>query len=371
MFLRFVVAGAILFGSTFGVKAFEWDVFSKLDDQARTCLLGYLDKSDLAALSSGERPGKKELRGKAKKASRACACAKHPPRYDGPMFDAMTQLEERDASGAMDRIIEAGVGKAALFARSRKYLGENEDMVFGLARDYPGLLVLGAPKYFLHTVDLGDEYVAATLKGVREKGYKFIGEILYTHGDKSHGERTAAGERYVSPLGEGTKALLNGLKKTPVPLMTHWEVYDWERDWPKFNELYKAWPDQVFIIPHMAFGSAEQITEILRAHPNVVATMSKKDTDKGGYADPAKAAKLGDGMMGRCGFLKDYWKEVLLAFPNRILFATDAHKGYRWARYGDYVESMRLILGQLPRDIAEAIAYRNAERVYGVSMQDR
>lgn len=371
MFLRFVVAGAIFFGSIFGAKAFEWEVFSNLDDQARACLLGNLGEDDLDALSSGQRPGKKKLRRKAKKAYRACTCAKRPPRYDGPMFDAMTQLDERAVSGAMDRIVEAGVGKAALFARSRKYLGENENMVLGLARDYPGLLVLGVPKYFLNRDDLGDDYVAAALKGIREKGYKFIGEILYTHGDKSHGEQTPSGERYISPLSEGTKALLDGLKATPVPLMTHWEVYDWERDWPKFNELYKAWPDQVFIIPHMAFGSAEQITEILRAHPNVVTTLSKKDKDKGGYSDPEKVAKLGDGMVGRCGFLKDYWKEVLLAFPDRILFATDAHKGYRWARYGDYVESMRQILGQLPRDIAETIAYRNAERIYGVSMQDR
>lgn len=46
------------------------------------------------------------------------------------------------------------------------------------------------------------------------------------------------------------------------------------------------------------------------------------------------------------------------------MFATDAHKDFRWHKYADIVERWRRIPGQLPNQVAQAIASRNAERVY-------
>jgi hypothetical protein len=40
--------------------------------------------------------------------------------------------------------------------------------------------------------------------------------------------------------------------------MAHWEVYDWDRDWPNFQRLYAQYPGQIFIWPHAGFGSAKQ-----------------------------------------------------------------------------------------------------------------
>ncbi len=77
--------------------------------------------------------------------------------------------------------------------------------------------------------------------GIRDKGYRFVGETLYSHADKSHDETTVTGERYVDPSLPGTAALLKALGGLGVPLLTHWEVYGWERDWPRFDVLYGAW----------------------------------------------------------------------------------------------------------------------------------
>ncbi len=41
-----------------------------------------------------------------------------------------------------------------------------------------------------------------------------------------------------------------------------------------------------------------------------------------------------------------------------------------WVRYGTVVDNQRLILGQLPREVAEKIAYQNAEKMYGVPIGD-
>ena len=48
------------------------------------------------------------------------------------------------------------------------------------------------------------------------------------------------------------------------------------------------------------------------------------------------------------------------------MFATDAHKDFRWARYTEVVKRWRLILGQLPEPVARSLAWGNAERIYGV-----
>lgn len=144
--------------------------------------------------------------------------------YEGYLFDAMTQIDERvDMYQAMRKVKQSGVDKIALFARSRKYLRENEDDLLSLRDEYSNLIALGAPKYFLMRGDLDDDYIEATINGISRSNYLFVGEILYTHGDKSHGEQTDRGERYIDPLNKGTEELLSRLEKLNVPVMTHWK----------------------------------------------------------------------------------------------------------------------------------------------------
>ncbi len=76
--------------------------------------------------------------------------------YDGQLFDGMAQLDERPGfEKSISRVRDAGIYKIALFARSRKYLGENEEELLNLYKDNKDLIVLGAPKYFLHKNDIG------------------------------------------------------------------------------------------------------------------------------------------------------------------------------------------------------------------------
>ena len=53
--------------------------------------------------------------------------------YEGPLFDAMAQLDEKPGfEKAISRVRDAGIYKIALFARSREYLGENEKALLNL-----------------------------------------------------------------------------------------------------------------------------------------------------------------------------------------------------------------------------------------------
>lgn len=65
------------------------------------------------------------------------------------------------------------------------------------------------------------------------------------------------------------------------------------------------------------------------------------------------------------GKLTAEWKALLLKYPDRFLVGSDTWVDERWARYGALMGEYRGWLAQLPRDVAEKIAFRNAERLFG------
>jgi len=295
----------------------------------------------------------------------AAACPDSAAPYKGPMFDAMAQVESRMAERVVPGMERAGVGGMALFARLHpKRSGEAEALA--LKRRYPERFVLGTPKPFDQRGDLSDGFVGRTVQGLEGGGYRFVGELLFAHADKAHGEQTATGERYVTPEGRNVRRLLSEVRKNRAPVMLHWEVYNWERDWPAFDALYAAFPEVIFIWPHAGFGSAAQVDTVLGARPNVVATLSKKEKLELSLSDKDLQETLGEAAVDACGRLLPEWRALLEKYPARFVFATDAHKDFRWTRYEAVVENWRLILGQLPEPLAREIAWDNARRLYGV-----
>lgn len=286
--------------------------------------------------------------------------------YDGPVFDAMAQMGEPAVFlRNIGFVKEAGVAKIALMARSDDVLGKNEQELLALREQFPDLIVLGAPKFSFQGDDIDDDYIQHVVHGIKEYGYRFVGEIPYTHGDKIHGEKTAKGERYLDPLKEGTQKLLKALAGLHVPVMIHWEAYDWERDWPRFDAVFSAYPEQIFIIPHMAFASPERVEEILSKHDNVFMIMAKGFLRKHpSLSDGAKQQKVGPRMRNRSsGALSEKWRPLLMKYSKRILFATDAHKDFRWTLYVGMIRRAWM-LDDLPESVAEDILYHNAQRLY-------
>jgi len=279
------------------------------------------------------------------------------------MFDAMAQIESQMANRVLPAMDRSGVGGMALFARLHaKRSGEAE--VLSLKRRYPERFVLGTPKPFDQRGDLSAGFVERTVAALDGGPFLFVGEILFAHADKAHGEQTSTGERYVAPEGRNVHKLLSALRKRAAPVMIHWEVYNWSRDWPSFDALYGAFPDVTFIWPHAGFGSAAQVQTVLASRPNVVVTLSKKERDPLSLASKELEAELGPAMVDACDTILAEWRELLEKYPQRFMFATDAHKDFRWVKYEAIVQRWRLILGQLPEPLAQSVAWRNAERIY-------
>lgn len=284
--------------------------------------------------------------------------------YDGPIFDAMAQIESGKFGTVIAALNESGVYRMALFARlHRKRNGEST--VLALKKEAPLKIIMGTPKPFDQRGDLSEYFVEQTSSHLSDKRYQFVGEILFAHADKSHGEQTATGERYVAPSGVNVIKLLTDLENYNIPVMIHWEVYDWNRDWPEFNALYSRFSKILFIWPHAGFASADQVNTVLSSHTNVMITLSKKEKDQQALSSEEKEEMLGGSIVDSCGILLPEWRKLIEMYPDRFMFATDAHKDYRWFKYTKIVKQWRGILGQLPDPIAQSLAWRNAERVYG------
>jgi hypothetical protein len=65
------------------------------------------------------------------------------------------------------------------------------------------------------------------------------------------------------------------------------------------------------------------------------------------------------------GQLAPAWRAVLMRHKDRFMIGTDTHASSRWESYADLVDTHRRWLAQLPGDVAEAIAWGNAVRVFG------
>jgi len=293
------------------------------------------------------------------------ACSEAPgTRYTGPLTDAMAQIEsgmDRTVTDAMER---SGVTRMALFARQH-HKRNGEAAVLYLKKRSPQRFVMGTPKSFSERGDLSDGFVDQTRSFLKDERYQFIGEMLFTHADKDHGEQTLEGERYVAPDGKNVAKLLSAAGERHVPVMIHWEVYDWNRDWPAFDALYSRFPGVTFIWPHAGSGSHEQVAAVLSSHANVMVTLSKKEMHRPAASSEEKRELLGEDAVDQCGKLRPEWRDLFTKYPERFMFATDAHKDFRWAQYEEIVEQWRLILGQLPDPLAQSLAWRNAERIYG------
>jgi hypothetical protein len=138
--------------------------------------------------------------------------------YAGALFGAMAQTgQSLDGETAIAASRSVGVTRIVLFARVHN-VEDGRNLVASMTTAHPDVVILGSPKLFDMRGDLAGSYVRDVLAGVMSRQYKFVGEVLYAHGDKSGGEVTAKGERYIDPTQPNTQRLVAGLGGMHVPV---------------------------------------------------------------------------------------------------------------------------------------------------------
>jgi hypothetical protein len=70
------------------------------------------------------------------------------------------------------------------------------------------------------------------------------------------------------------------------------------------------------------------------------------------------------------GRLDPDWEWLLLEYSDRFLVGVDTYRTARWDDFAKVVTQIRNWLDQLPAPVSEAIAYRNAARLFGRPVED-
>ena len=114
------------------------------------------------------------------------------------------------------------------------------------------------------------------------------------------------------------------------------------------ERLLQRYPQVRFLWAHAGMsGSAATVTQLLERFPTLWVELAlRTDVAPGGTLDPA-------------------WRDLFLRYPDRFMVGTDTWVTSRWETLVEGMQTTRRWLDQLPHNVAEQIAYRNGERLFG------
>ncbi|MET1415142.1 amidohydrolase family protein [Roseibium sp. HPY-6] len=114
--------------------------------------------------------------------------------------------------------------------------------------------------------------------------------------------------------------------------------------------LYGLDPDVKIIWAHAGLGTpAPKVYALMEEFPDLLADTSLREYN----------------ILGRGENLDPQWLEIIFDFQDRLMIGSDTWVNSQWDSYSEIITMNRRWLSKMPRDVAEKIAYKNAERVFG------
>jgi predicted TIM-barrel fold metal-dependent hydrolase len=109
-------------------------------------------------------------------------------------------------------------------------------------------------------------------------------------------------------------------------------------------------PGARLIWAHTGIGGTPlaQVRELLRRHPSVLGELSYRP----GLTDGERLAAP--------------WREAFVALPERFVIGSDTWINPRWQQYEALMAGYRAWLGELPREVAQRIAWGNGAALWGL-----
>ena len=153
--------------------------------------------------------------------------------------------------------------------------------------------------------------------------------------------------RAMETTNKGLLKLIAGMaKKRDIPIHIHSGAAPVEY-------FYEIDPDLTIIWAHAGMSEPpEVISPLMDKHATLYADTSFREYD----------------ILSRTGGMDKAWEVLLLKHSDRFMVGTDTWVNSQWADYDRLIASNRECLAMLPKDAAEAIAYRNAERLFGIDV---
>ena len=112
------------------------------------------------------------------------------------------------------------------------------------------------------------------------------------------------------------------------------------------DRIFTQDPGARVLWAHSGFESPAKVREMLRKHKTLWADLAFRSEQGGGGKVPPE------------------WREVFMEFPDRFMVGTDTFVPERWHYVPDHAAFSRAWLADLPRDVAERIAWKNGEALF-------
>jgi hypothetical protein len=166
---------------------------------------------------------------------------------------------------------------------------------------------------------------------------RYVEDLLKKHTYVAIGEFHLFGADADLPI---PRRIIQLAKEHGLVLHAHSDVDAVER-------IFQQDPGARVLWAHSGFENPAKVREMLRKHTNL-------------WADLAFRSEQGSG-----GTVPPEWREAFMEFPDRFLVGTDTYVPERWHYLIDHAAFSRAWLADLPRDLAERIAWKNGEALFG------
>ena len=259
--------------------------------------------------------------------------------YGGPLVDAHSHVPNATAIDAyvaamkrhnVTKVVLLGVGGVQK---------DDAAWIAAAAKKYPGQVVAGQP-----VPDPTAAGAAARLDAeLAKSGARAVGEVHIRQVSRKI-DRSPADPAFVKVLEVAAK------HKTPVVI--HDEL---NADATKTLEAaLSAAPSATIVLAHGGESTPAAIEALLARHPNLVVDLSGMHFQR----TPALATEKGP--------LDPGWKALIVKHPDRFLIGIDvwAVRLFEPAMLDRLMTWTRRILGELPPEVAERVAHRNATALY-------
>jgi predicted TIM-barrel fold metal-dependent hydrolase len=272
--------------------------------------------------------------------------------------DAHSQVDEdvRDLDLIIRRMDAAGVNQTILAARSGRKPGE----VVEFSNLHPGRIV---PSVRIKS-DSFDKNPAKWRKFVQAQinsgRFRSMSEFLLYHARKGN----KAPEVRAYPEDERVRFALAAAIERGWPFVVHIEfaslsASERERFMAGFESLMRENPQLQFLINHMGQLQPPEAAKLITAHDNFHLLTAHTTTIITSESDEPWT-RMFEGER-----LAPAWKELMIAHPERFVFALDNVWLKHWeAYYPEQIKQWRHALADLPPSVAHAVAHGNAERLW-------
>lgn len=278
-----------------------------------------------------------------------------------PIIDAHSQV---DFSGDMERIIrlmdKAGIATTILAARQNV----KPEHVLAFAGRNPGRIVPAVRSKSQHYNNNSDKFYKFFDKQVRQEGFRAIAEVLMYHAEKINKKgKSLAPKVVVFPDDKRVRTALGVALAKGWPFIVHIEFAAAGSARAVFMEkleaMLKANSAHPFALIHMGQLDAGEAGRLIETHSNLHFLTShatrisiKKSNEP--WVDMFRGSKLAP-----------EWKALVTRHPTRFVMAFDNVWNKHWGKfYLKQVKLWRKALRDLPPDVANALAYGNAERLW-------